>query len=587
VFCKRGVLRGSILAAVLLSSCARQPAPAIQRLAIRPLENLSSDPQSNWFSRAFAAAVVYDLAGVKNIFAQTVESVAAAPSIQATRALEGYFIERNGRVTIRATVEDLRTSRAVEHIEIEGSVGRGFLPLANEIARRLSATARTFGTSNENAFRFYGQALEGTTIDVREKALESAIAVDPGFVVIYRDQARLLVGTGAKDRALQVLQAGERQRPNSIDSAEMRYVAASISGDTNGRVQALETLARATPSDATPFAELGEAQYARRNFTEAARSYQTATLLNPDQPNVWNEMGYALAWTRNLNGARQALEEYGRLSSDATNSLDSLGEVSFFLGDFEAATKYFEQAAQKDRAELLKAAESRLMTGDLKNADALFAKYIGPTRGASAGRASYQTAQWEFLTGRRRAAEAALEKLLPQLDPETQSLGLSQLAIWKLESGDQKTAMDLANQAVAHSQSPQTRGMAGLSRFLAAGSGGPSGSVLADAYAMLFARKFQEAVPLLQKVYQELSPSSDGNIRVLLAWARMETGGIAEAGKLLEMCPLPLSSGEPLFASLIFPRYFGLRATVLEKQGKADEAKKNRELFLKYTGGAK
>ncbi len=64
----------------------------------------------------------------------------------------------------------------------------------------------------------------------------------------------------------------------------------------------------------------------------------------------------------------------------------------------------------------------------------------------------------------------------------------------------------------------------------------------------------------------------------------VETGGFAEAGKLLEMCPLPLSSGDPMLASLVFPRYFALRAAVLEKQGKPDEAKKNHELYLKYGG---
>ena len=258
--------------------------------------------------------------------------------------------------------------------------------------------------------------------------------------------------------------------------------------------------------------------------------------------------------------------------------------MSFFLGDFEAATKYFEQAAQKNRGEWLKAAEARLMAGDLKAADASFTKYIGPGQAARAGRASYQMAQWEFLTGRRRAGMGAMEKLLPQLDPDAQSLALSQLAVWKLETGDPKSAMDLANQAVAHAQSPQTRGMGALSRYLASGSATPSGSALADAYAWLFAQKYQEAAPVLQKVYQETSPLADGQVRVLLAWARVETGGFGEAGKLLAMCPLPLSSGEPMFASLIFPRYFALRAAVLDKQGKPDEAKKDRELFLKYSG---
>ncbi len=58
-----------------------------------------------------------------------------------------------------------------------------------------------------------------------------------------------------------------------------------------------------------------------------------------------------------------------------------------------------------------------------------------------------------------------------------------------------------------------------------------------------------------------------------------------KAGPLLEQYPLPLSSGDPLFASLVFPRYLFLRGVVLEQAGKRDEARKNFELYSKYGGG--
>jgi Flp pilus assembly protein TadD len=419
---------------------------------------------------------------------------------------------------------------------------------------------------------------------------------DPGFAATYLEQARLLAGSGARDRAIQVIQAGERGKQlDAIDRADLQYVAAAASGDARARMEALETLAHVTPANATLFADLGEAQFDRRNFPEAVRNYQTATVLNPDDPRTWNKLGYALAWTRDLNGARQAIQEYQRLAPGDANALDSLGEVSFYLGDFESAEKYFQQAARKNPPELLKAAEALLMMGDLREADAFFAKYVGPMESAQqTGRAAYQMAQWEFLTGRRMAGLSALEKLLPQLQGDAQSLALSQLAIWKLETGDEKAAMDLANQAVAHAQAPQARAMSAVARFIAIGpdaganaGAAHSGSPLVDAYALLFARKYREALPLLQAAYEGTNPSVDGQIRVLLAWARVETGGLAEAGKLLELCPLPLSSGEPMLASLIFPRYFALRAEVLEKQGKPDEAKRNRDLFLKYGGDAR
>ncbi len=586
MFCRltRTAVFSTIVIAVVTGGCARRPVRTVERLAVLPLENLTSDPLSNWYSRASSAVVEYDLAGAKNVFAKTVDSLSAAQSMQASRALEGYFFERNGRLAIRATVEDLRTAKAVEHIEIEGPIAEGWLPLANELARRLHSGARHFGTNSEQAFRFYGEALAASGAESIKQALESAKAADPGFAAIYLQQARLLAGAGARDGALQAIQAGEQvNQLDSIDRADLQYVAAAASGDMHARIQALETLARATPANATVFFDLGEAQFARRNFQEAVRNYQAASLLNPEELRTWNELGYALAWTGNLNGARQAIQEYEKLAPADVNALDSLGEVSFLLGDFESAAKYFQQAAQKSPPEFLKAAEARLMLGDLRDADTLFAKYLGPVQGT---RAAYQMAQWEFLTGRRPAGLSAMEKLLLNLAQDEQALALSQLAIWKLEAGDGKAAMDLANQAVAHAQGPQARRIAAVSRYIASGSGITSGSTLVDAYSLLLAQKYREAVPLLQKEYEATGPSADGQIRVLLAWARVETGGFTEAAKLLEICPLPLSSGDPMFASLIFPRYFALRAAVLEKQGKADEAKKNRDLYMKYAGEA-
>jgi hypothetical protein len=61
-------------------------------------------------------------------------------------------------------------------------------------------------------------------------------------------------------------------------------------------------------------------------------------------------------------------------------------------------------------------------------------------------------------------------------------------------------------------------------------------------------------------------------------------GRIAEARKLVQLYPLPLSSGDPIFASLIFPRFLYLRGVVLENEGKRSKAKQSYELYLKYAG---
>jgi Flp pilus assembly protein TadD len=567
----------------LIGGCSRQQARSVERLAVMPIENLSSDALLNSRNRAVAVVVVYDLAGSKNIFAKQVESVSTAQSMHASRLLEGYFFERKGRIGIRATLEDLGRTKALESFEIDGAASAGFLPLANELARRLSSDARMFGTSNESAFRFYGDALDARDAPDVERALGQATDSDPGFGAGYVDQAKILAETGDRERTRQTVESGARARLDGIDRAELEYVAASASGDGRDRAKALESLTTATPANASIFRELGEMRFAGRAFQPAAMEYRAATRLDPEDPQTWNELGYALAWGKDLKGALDALGEYQKLAPGDSNVLDSEGEVSYLRGDFKSASEFFERVATTNPSEFLKAAEARLMLGDLPGADALFAKHLGPQRAQSMG-ASYQMAQWEFLTGRRTAALARMEKLAPGLNGDAQALAFSQLSIWKLLDGDKTAAADLANQAVASAQSPQVRGISAVCRYITSGSTVSSGSKLADAYALVFAKKYREALPLLQSMYNETNPSADGQVRTLLAWAYVETGAIDKAAPLLDTYPFPLSSGESLFGSLMFPRYLFLRGVVLQHEGKRDEANRSFALYSKYGG---
>jgi tetratricopeptide (TPR) repeat protein len=221
----------------------------------------------------------------------------------------------------------------------------------------------------------------------------------------------------------------------------------------------------------------------------------------------------------------------------------------------------------------LKAAEARLMTGDLAAADGLFAKFQRNGGGMSV----YQQAQWEFLTGRRKAGMARLEKHSATMEGDFGTIGLCQLSIWKLAMGDAKGAAQLAAQAAARAVSPQARNLSAVAQVIV-------GRNPANAYALLFALKYQEAIPLLEAMYHATNPSFDGQIRTLLAWAYVETGRVGEARALLRIYPIPLSSGESMFASLIFPRYLYLRGVVLQDEGKRAEAKQSYELYLKYAG---
>jgi len=563
---------------------------ALERLAVAPFENLSSSTQLDWMRRALSEAVSSDLAGVTSLYAQTVDSFNGAYGARASHVLEGYFVETNGRLEIRATVLDLGSTKTVQSFDVDGPVSSGAIPLANQLAKRISPAARVFPTESEDAFRAYGEAMSARDRASALQGMEAAAKDDPRFPLAYLDWTKLLLSEGDRAGALKVIEAAKREPLDAIDGAQLDYLAALARGDAAAREKALESLTRLTPTDAKLLGDLGDLELAERKFPDAVRNYEAMSRLEPEEAQVWNEIGYARAYTGDLSGARSALERYRQLAPpENVNPLDSLGEISFYLGDFAAAEKYFLEADQKNReefggADLFKAAEARLLAGDLSASDALFQKYLGFIESHERGRAGYLRAQWDFLTGRRKAAMAGLEKIVPSLDGDGRSLALSQWSIWKLETGDAKAAEDLAAQAENSAVSPAARNVSALCRVISKAGASTSGSRLADAYALLFARKYADALPLLETLYRETDPRADGQIRTLLAWAYVETNRAADAARLVETYPIPLSSGEPLFASLIFPRYLFVRGVVLEQQGKRAEAKAAYELFLKYAG---
>lgn len=557
----------------------------MERLAIVPFANLSSDADLNWAGLAMATAVGYDLASSRTVHAEVVNSTSDAYRVSASRILEGYFFERNGQMEVVATLEDVGQVRTAGSFELRGALQQGALPLANQLAKRLSAEARSFGTADARAFRAYGEALYSADRDGMLRGLESATAADPRFAEGYLAQARFLLASGNRAEALKALAAGKAANPDAIDAAEIEDLAASASGNQSGRIRAVEALTRLTPANGGRFKQLAELQQAERKFSDSVKSYESAARLIPEDAQLWNELGYAYAYVQDAANARRALEHYqSMLAPEETNGLDSLGEVSFYLGDFDRAGKYFLQAQEKNpargREELLKAAEARLMNGDLGGADALFQKYAGAT-GQEAK--NYEEAQWEFLTGRRQAGMARLGQLIATLGKDQQAQAMCQFALWKLETGAPQAAAQLAEQAQALAESPRARSLSAMCRAILAAQGG-SGTPAERAFALLFARKFAEAAPLLEGLYRETNPAVDGQIRSLLAWTYVETGRIGDARPLVALWPIPLSSGDAVFAALVFPRMLFVRGTVFENEGKRADAQRCYQLYLKYAG---
>jgi tetratricopeptide (TPR) repeat protein len=320
----------------------------------------------------------------------------------------------------------------------------------------------------------------------------------------------------------------------------------------------MQQLVRETPDDVQAIRTLAEIHAAQRRFQDAAHGYEEITRLEPTDPLTYNVLGYMDGYAHDLAGARAAFDKYRSLTNPSDlNPIDSLGEVYFYNGDFANAEKQFLAAH-----EFLKAAQARLMTGDLSGADGLFDKSL-----AQQPQRDLERAQWEFLTGRRKQAMARVEKLATA-PGDAGAVATAQLSFWHLQTGDRATATQLASAAFAHATSPAVKNLAAICRFLSQSPAGKSQFANINALALMLNHQFGDAVPILETLLGESNPATDAQVRTLLTWAYVENGKTAQAKPLVDLYIIPLPSAEPAFVSLIFPRFLEVRAKALNTDSK-------------------
>jgi tetratricopeptide (TPR) repeat protein/TolB-like protein len=596
VFCRPAVF--GVFLSLFSCACVRSPRRPVERLAIPPFENLSSDPSHDWVGRALSEAVAAQIAGSAKIHPLRLAGARNASMSGATAILRGYFTVANGRVRLNASREDLDSRRVVATFQAEDGMGDGILRIADSLARWIEPRPLPFETGKIEALKALveGRASEGPAAAVA--AFERSVTADQDFGSAYVAWAQLLFARGDRDGARHVVDKarGREGRLSEMARAELDLIAASLDDDSAGRRRALAARARLTPADADLFRQLGREETAAHRYDAAAEWYRRVTSLDPLSGLAWNQLGYAQALRRNLEGARAALLEYARLAPKEANPLDSLGDVCFYLGAFQEAEKSYLQAQERDGsflagAELYKAARARLMTGDIPGADQIFRRYVEGRKAAQDPLADYRQAQWLHMTGRRGEALALMRRLVASsgVPAEAVSLASSQLAAWSLAGGAREEARDWAGRAAAAARSPSTRSLAALCRLVAeppARPGVPQSGLekLALAYVLLQEKRFAEAVPVLSELAAATDPMSAEQVDFLLAWALTESGRTSEASPYLETYGIPQPGIEPVFGYLTFPRVFLLKSTVLEKQGRSREAGVMREIYKKLAG---
>ena len=613
-----------------IPSCSRSRSVQTERLAIVRFENLSGDPSLEWMGRAASEVISGELSGAPGIViipfsaVQAVDRMLgsrpiAAPGISAeqpaalaagaTEILYGRIARSGATLRLDGTLFGGKRLHIERTVSVASEESRGIIGAADSLARSLSTAAHPFETRNENALRNYAEGLESPDSGQAAQNFSNAVIADPNFGRAYVAWAQSAASRRDRTEADHVLELA-RARGSAIpesDQTRIALIAAELHGDSAATAKSLSTLARLNPNDAGLLRQLAQVNLSVRNYAAAAHNFRKAARLAPNDPNLANQLGYTAMYAGDLAGAKQALEKYAQLSAGDANPADSLGDVHFYLGQFSDAEKYYRQALRISASfngggELLKAAFARLMTGDVAGADGIFNEYIAARQNGKDPAIEYRRAEWEFLSGRRRGAMERMQTFAakPGVSVPAQALNsqaYAQLAIWQLEMGDRARAHDFAVKAMSKTPPPAaavslflTQPAATLSEWEArsrrffSGAGQERARELVLSYALLLSKEFKAAEPLLENIYTHSGPEPQEIMPVLLAWAHIENGATEKAAPLIAHNPILNSAQADLFTSLVFPRWLFLRAEVLARQGRNDDAGRNYRLFLRLSG---
>ena len=608
---------------VCLAACARRDIQrTVPQIAILRFENLSSDASIDWMGRGFAEILAGELQGSPQCYVMQWRALhffdaalgrrPAAPGISsestgallagANEMVYGDFSLAGGVLRASATEENLATHRMVRVVTASGPAGDGIFPVADALARQLGET-HPFGTRNPAALRSFVDALESTDPAVLSRDLAAAVAADPGFGRAYLFGLDTAIAQRNRPEAERIVgQARAQQsRFSGIERAQLALDSAALRGDFPAQVEALRQLAHLDPADPDHHRALGEALMSVRDYDAAIVEFRRALSIRPEDVVALNMMGYAAAYAGDLPTAIRVLRGYEQLRPNEANPLDSLGDAHFALGHFAEAEQFYLAAHARDPSflnggEVLKAAQARLMTGDVSGATALFHRYLASREAAHDPIAPFAEAAWSWQTGARRAAVASLDRLTSALAPgaadeavrERASRADAQAAVWLLDLGDRAGAAEHVRRAVAESV-PASAPLVDLVASVVLPDSFPPpaqapAKEFARAYALLYARQFRPAVPVLEEIYRRPSSEPDDGRAVLLAWAYQESGEWQRAQPLLRITPLPQAAGLPMFASLYFPRLFFLRGVVLERDGQRTQASRYYQLFRALSG---
>ena len=550
-------------------------------------------PSLDWAGRGAQIAIAGQLRNAKGVRAFEASSAAEAVASRAEWILSGYLARDARGPSLHYVVEDAATHRVLRSAQVSPVDEADMIARVREVGDSFSEGSQPV-TKSVAALKAFAAG-----------QFEEAVREDPAYGEAWVGWASRLAGQGQNDQALSVVDRARSAGVGKLNAARLKALEGQIKKDRlllrDAAIEAAELA-----GDAASLAQAAQAATATRDFARAENLFRRALEQEPNDENMLNLLAYTQAYQAKIGEALRTIERYRKASSDSPNSIDSQGEIQFMAAKFADAAKSFELVHQKAKdflqgTTLRKAAVSYLSGGQLADAQRTATEYLKEREGANDPLAQLNRALWEYHSARPADAYARLTAITRREPKGLAAIASVQLALLRIEDGDFEASQKLATQARQLGVTGQPAALAALCLLISEKDepleslkqhaeqvfrlqGFETMRQTAIGLALLYRRRFPEAVPFLKEAFERSEPGNETFARETYAWALIETGRFDEAKPLLAMWSPPPSESVDLVESLVDSRAYYLRAILAEKEGRTADAAKLFELFIKCHG---
>lgn len=363
----------------------RAPATTVHSVAVLPLQNLSHDPEEEYFADGMTDELITDLAKIHALRVISRNSIMQykgnpKPMPQIARELsvdavvEGTVMRSGGRVRITAQLIEAEKDRHLWAETYEGDV-RDVLTLQDEVARaiaeqvdvtltpqersRLSNARKVDPAANEaylkGTYELHGisaELTETSKVHAIEKAIadfQQALTHDPNDALAYSGLADAYANLSTEYRApLEVMPKAKAAAMKAIElddtlaeaHASLGYVAQTFDWDWTSAEREFQRALELNPS--SPRAHAGQAEYlffVQRRPDEGIQEFQRAYQLDPLLPFSHGDLAWFLFLTRRYKEAIEAAERFGQDDHVLALSYAELGRRQEALAAAERAAQ--------------------------------------------------------------------------------------------------------------------------------------------------------------------------------------------------------------------------------------------------------